>query len=1099
MTFSSRRKVSYFYDSEVGNYYYAQGHPMKPHRMRMTHNLLLSYGLLEKMDFLTTPRASQRDMTRFHSDEYINFLNVISPECLRDHATALCRFNVLEDCPVFDGLWEYCQIAAGGSLAGVSRLNSGDADVAVNWAGGLHHAKKAEASGFCYINDCVLAILELLKVHARVLYVDIDIHHGDGVEEAFYTTDRVMTASFHKFGDYFPGTGDVTDVGVSRGKHYSANFPLRDGIDDESYREIFVPVMSRIMEWFQPGAVVLQCGADSLSGDRLGCFNLSLLGHAQCVDFFKRYDTPLLLLGGGGYTIRNVARCWAYETSRVLGETLSDELPYNENYEFYGPEFRLHIVPSNMENHNSPSELHKTKMRIFENLRHLPHAPSVPMMDTPRHSPITIFRREEDTGTATVAADDDEDDPDVRKRSRRAKFIVDYAGSDDDFDDQLVSSLRTAKRKYKRLNFSRRRFPSAVLSGDKSRDMENDGHDDGHPMDVLDRRALRARGSSISSTAPARENDVQEWVEKHMYKSRRRDRPIRYYEVDADGMMEDSRRTVSGMSNVKDVEMADADGNSRHWPRAVGKREQLAQRRHDSRVDEGADEKSELRRNSHIANRRDTTQGRRRPDFKFHDDDDEEHSALAYLVSKRGSRKVVDLRELDSVPGSRRQDSITNGMEKEPANDNGIQTAERKRTDKDSKKGRSAAEGMETLDDRPGALKENGRADGMGSADDERDPEARSILRAARIGERMRSEMRDNNDPSYNDSGRNDGANENIKWMQMMRTSRADAQRGEVSSDDEVSWEAAQQEEESGDIESKTNGKRSDLHEDGEMDGEGETQSKGMAERKEIANGQVDNESASDRRNHDATVVYLGERGEEADVEAEYDDQLRGDGGDDDEDSDNGHGGENVDSGEGVSGGAEDTSGEAEGSAHRRGGVGKRNLEMNGGMDRSVDAVGDVDMVDGSGNGEDDEGNSDGDDHAADNENDDVMERDSSREADGSTGVARRRAGEGEERNDDRSRRIRGKRSVERWKNWRGKRRAVLDEGSASEYEDWSWRRNDKHGRNGESNADGDKEESDRDEDERGDVDETNDRSNGRGSNNRYAPDSNDRSCDEPR
>lgn len=94
-------------------------------------------------------------------------------------------------------------------LAGAVKLNKQQADIAVNWAGGLHHAKKSEASGFCYVNDIVLAILELLKYHQRVLYVDIDIHHGDGVEEAFYTTDRVMTVSFHKYGEYFPGTGDL--------------------------------------------------------------------------------------------------------------------------------------------------------------------------------------------------------------------------------------------------------------------------------------------------------------------------------------------------------------------------------------------------------------------------------------------------------------------------------------------------------------------------------------------------------------------------------------------------------------------------------------------------------------------------------------------------------------------------------------------------------------------------------------------------------------------------------------------------------------------------------------------------------------------------
>lgn len=129
-----------------------------------------------------------------------------------------------------------------------------------------------------------------------MLYIDIDIHHGDGVEEAFYVTDRVMTVSFHKFGDFFPGTGAVKvlsmcrslslptsplslqDIGKKAGKYHSVNFPLREGIDDMSYEHIFKPIIQRVMEQYRPGAVVLQCGADSLTGDRLGCFNLTLKG-----------------------------------------------------------------------------------------------------------------------------------------------------------------------------------------------------------------------------------------------------------------------------------------------------------------------------------------------------------------------------------------------------------------------------------------------------------------------------------------------------------------------------------------------------------------------------------------------------------------------------------------------------------------------------------------------------------------------------------------------------------------------------------------------------------------------------------------------------
>lgn len=263
-------------------------------------------------------------------------------------------------------------------------MNQQQTDVAINWSGGLHHAKKSEASGFCYINDIVLAILELLKHHPRVLYIDIDIHHGDGVEEAFYTTDRVMTCSFHKYGDFFPGTGDVRDVGHGPGKGYSVNFPLQEGVTDEAYQSVFKPVIAKIMETYKPTAVVLQCGADSLTGDRLGSFNLSLKGHAQCVSFVQSFGLPTLVLGGGGYTIRNVARCWAFETSVLLGRELPDAIPPNDYIEFYRPSYKLHLTPSaDVTNLNSPSYLHRHLTEILQNLKAIDGAPSVQFQDVP--------------------------------------------------------------------------------------------------------------------------------------------------------------------------------------------------------------------------------------------------------------------------------------------------------------------------------------------------------------------------------------------------------------------------------------------------------------------------------------------------------------------------------------------------------------------------------------------------------------------------------------------------------------------------------------------------------------------------------------------
>lgn len=271
----------------------------------------------------------------------------------------------------------------GASLDGAIRLNHGLADTCINWAGGLHHAKKSEASGFCYVNDIVLAILEMLKYHPRVLYIDIDIHHGDGVEEAFYCTDRVMTVSFHKFGDFFPGTGDIHDVGEKDGKYYAVNFPLKEGIDDLSYEHVFKPVISRVMEMYRPTAVVLQCGADSLTGDRLGCFNLTLKGHAECVKFVQGFGLPTLVLGGGGYTVPNVARCWALETATLLQTELADEIPHNHFHESFEPLYRLHLKPASMENCNSPEYLDRIKETIYEHLRMLTHAPSVQFHQVP--------------------------------------------------------------------------------------------------------------------------------------------------------------------------------------------------------------------------------------------------------------------------------------------------------------------------------------------------------------------------------------------------------------------------------------------------------------------------------------------------------------------------------------------------------------------------------------------------------------------------------------------------------------------------------------------------------------------------------------------
>jgi histone deacetylase 1/2 len=149
------------------------------------------------------------------------------------------------------------------------------------------------------------------------------------------------------------------------------NFPLNEGMDDLSFEYIFKRVIDSIMDKFRPDAVVMQCGSDSLSGDRLGCFNLSVKGHANCVKHIKSFNLPMMVLGGGGYTLRNVPRCWTYETGICLGMELEDDIPKNDYLDYFFPEYKLHIPVTNMENVNTPEYLNNILENIENNLKML--------------------------------------------------------------------------------------------------------------------------------------------------------------------------------------------------------------------------------------------------------------------------------------------------------------------------------------------------------------------------------------------------------------------------------------------------------------------------------------------------------------------------------------------------------------------------------------------------------------------------------------------------------------------------------------------------------------------------------------------------------
>lgn len=365
--------ISYFGGLNIGNFFYGNEHPMKPLRLMMIHDLIISYGMQNFLNFKHAPKISMASLSNFHNSFFVKHILNGKIEFKNSLELKINTFfwnRNCEDCPIFNGVMEYCEKYTGLTLSAAGELGKQNIKAAINWNGGLHHAKPDTASGFCYTNDIVLAILELLRFFYRVLYVDIDIHHGDGVEQAFYLSKRVFTLSFHHYDKFFfPETGTIYSTGLGKGIYFSANIPFKSGLSDESFHFLFESIIFEIIQNFNPSAIVLQSGADSLAGDKLGVFNLSLFGHSSCVDFLKTFNIPLLILGGGGYTISNVVRCWTLETSFLLKKKISFDLPYNNFWEYFENGSSFHIKLTDSIDKNSKKELTKLKRQILCNIK----------------------------------------------------------------------------------------------------------------------------------------------------------------------------------------------------------------------------------------------------------------------------------------------------------------------------------------------------------------------------------------------------------------------------------------------------------------------------------------------------------------------------------------------------------------------------------------------------------------------------------------------------------------------------------------------------------------------------------------------------------
>ena len=311
---------------------------LRPMRLRLVYELLQAYGVFERPDAVVIePRvATDLELMSFHGRDYVESVQAFSrgEDLHRQHRYG---FSDWGDNPISEGMYDAAALAAGASLVAAEAVWNGEADAVFNAGGGYHHAGPDFASGFCVFNDVVIAILRLLALGAeRVAYVDIDAHHGDGVQNAFYSSNHVLTISIHQSGQtLFPGTGETAEMGEEPGVGYAVNVPLAPGTHNAAYAHVIENAVAPLIRAFNPDVLVTQQGIDTHIDDPLTHLRLTSEGHTSAVAKLGSLSPgKWLAMGGGGYDLSAVARCWAMDYAVMAGAELPDDIPqsYQENY-----------------------------------------------------------------------------------------------------------------------------------------------------------------------------------------------------------------------------------------------------------------------------------------------------------------------------------------------------------------------------------------------------------------------------------------------------------------------------------------------------------------------------------------------------------------------------------------------------------------------------------------------------------------------------------------------------------------------------------------------------------------------------------------------
>jgi acetoin utilization protein AcuC len=356
------RRAAFVYDDALSRHQLGDDHPMRPVRLQYTYELLQAYGAFNlETSTMVPPRAAAEEELRWlHGAEYISAVRSFS---LGLGGYDPSRFNFADrgDNPTYRGMYDAAALSTGASLVAAELVANREVDAAFSISGGLHHATADHASGFCVFNDPALAIHYLLGRGLRVAYVDIDAHHGDGVQQAFFGDDRVLTISVHESGQYlFPGTGFTKELGVGRGAGYSANLPLYPYTNDELYLEAFHEVVPPLLRAYAPDVLVTQLGIDSYHNDPLTHLQITTRGYVEAVTELSRMGIPWLAFGGGGYDVMAVARAWTLAYGVMLDVQWPDKIPETFAQQYGVGQLRDSSAPE------IPEHIHRDARRYAE-------------------------------------------------------------------------------------------------------------------------------------------------------------------------------------------------------------------------------------------------------------------------------------------------------------------------------------------------------------------------------------------------------------------------------------------------------------------------------------------------------------------------------------------------------------------------------------------------------------------------------------------------------------------------------------------------------------------------------------------------------------